>query len=549
MSETISHKLLWISDLHFTGYSTVAKFFISQFINDSNYEVSVLAVNHNLDPEQLISNIRGCFPQLKNIWCIQPALFTNINGVYSVHDASLCRIFGIYDLQRISKNYQPNTIFILNDINPCRLYLRTKSLFPKTKFIAYMPIDGGNNPIGIFDELRIYDKILTMTHFASDEFLRCSKIHASILYHPLNQDIFHPLEQNKLDLRKKWLQDFSHIHDSYIILNVNANQQRKRLDLTIKIFAKFNAKVPNSALILKTKNKTSDIGAERGVIDLTDYIKENYPKLLSRIIILDLMLSPEDLNEIYNMADVFITTTLGEGWGYTPCEALLAGCRVLVPNHTSFQELFSSEQMYRSTPIPWITRVPEFKPNPFSLYLYALLVKNSHNLPDKHHWAKKSLENDDNLPVISISQLGIDSEPSGIADIDPITGKLSLAHFKSLKFAKNYLSRFLPNSDYVAVQIQIQTGTNFEHWKRELANVGNEEIIVKNYNVYQLDVHTIIQQIAECYLPDIDNCLEKLMKIYLEKIQTEKIVQKRREWLIEKCDGKKLYQQLLEYIK
>jgi glycosyltransferase involved in cell wall biosynthesis len=46
-----------------------------------------------------------------------------------------------------------------------------------------------------------------------------------------------------------------------------------------------------------------------------------------------------ELNEIYNSADVFISTTLGEGWGLTVTEAMQAKTPVICPMHTSFKEI------------------------------------------------------------------------------------------------------------------------------------------------------------------------------------------------------------------
>ena len=45
------------------------------------------------------------------------------------------------------------------------------------------------------------------------------------------------------------------------------------------------------------------------------------------------------LNELYNTADVFVTTHLGEGWGLSVTEAMAAGVPVIAPNNTSMPEI------------------------------------------------------------------------------------------------------------------------------------------------------------------------------------------------------------------
>jgi glycosyltransferase involved in cell wall biosynthesis len=41
------------------------------------------------------------------------------------------------------------------------------------------------------------------------------------------------------------------------------------------------------------------------------------------------------LNELYNAADLVLSTSLGEGWGLACSEGAAAGCQVAVPDHTS----------------------------------------------------------------------------------------------------------------------------------------------------------------------------------------------------------------------
>jgi glycosyltransferase involved in cell wall biosynthesis len=50
--------------------------------------------------------------------------------------------------------------------------------------------------------------------------------------------------------------------------------------------------------------------------------------------------SDADLNLLYNLADVTLTCTRGEGWGLTITEALAAGCPVAGMPHTSVGEIF-----------------------------------------------------------------------------------------------------------------------------------------------------------------------------------------------------------------
>jgi glycosyltransferase involved in cell wall biosynthesis len=49
--------------------------------------------------------------------------------------------------------------------------------------------------------------------------------------------------------------------------------------------------------------------------------------------------SVEELNEIYNCLDCFVTTTTAEGWGLTVTEAMACELPIVAPMHTSLKEI------------------------------------------------------------------------------------------------------------------------------------------------------------------------------------------------------------------
>jgi hypothetical protein len=54
----------------------------------------------------------------------------------------------------------------------------------------------------------------------------------------------------------------------------------------------------------------------------------------------DNCLPVEKLNQVYNSADIGINTCIGEGWGLVNTEHAATGVAQLVPDHTSFKEIF-----------------------------------------------------------------------------------------------------------------------------------------------------------------------------------------------------------------
>ena len=52
----------------------------------------------------------------------------------------------------------------------------------------------------------------------------------------------------------------------------------------------------------------------------------------------------EMLNNIYNCADLIVSTSVGEGWGLATTEAFAAGTPVVVPDNTVFPEIVGENE-------------------------------------------------------------------------------------------------------------------------------------------------------------------------------------------------------------
>jgi len=113
-----------------------------------------------------------------------------------------------------------------------------------------------------------------------------------------------------MNFRKQY---FGPLADTFIITNVNRNQQRKDIPRTIAVFEEFRKHVPNSTLYLHCAIKDqgwdlAEVCKTFGFDTSKDVIfpknfgpNQGYPR--------------EVLNLIYNASDVVISTTLGEGFG------------------------------------------------------------------------------------------------------------------------------------------------------------------------------------------------------------------------------------------
>lgn len=154
---------------------------------------------------------------------------------------------------------------------------------------------------------------------------------------PLGVDlaVFHP--GDRLAARKYLFPNHPETWDAFIVGNVNRNQNRKRIDLSIKYFAEWwkAAGQPNAYLYLHVlPGSTRSCDCKQLAL---------YYGLKGRVVISEptdvFNGAPEEiLVKTYQSFDVFLTTTYGEGHGLTPMEAAACGIPVVAGAYAALGE-------------------------------------------------------------------------------------------------------------------------------------------------------------------------------------------------------------------
>jgi len=166
------------------------------------------------------------------------------------------------------------------------------------------------------------------------------KSRVSVIHHGVDIEKFKPLPKSEIkEFRKKYFE--GNVNDStFLIVNVSRNQPRKDLARSLAAFAQFKKLVPNSHLYLHCK--VNDAGGS------VDEMARNFGLVMGKdySVPFDFNASTgfpvETVNKIYNAADVCITTTLGEGWGFITTEAMATKTPIIAPNITSILDIFNS---------------------------------------------------------------------------------------------------------------------------------------------------------------------------------------------------------------
>jgi glycosyltransferase involved in cell wall biosynthesis len=213
------------------------------------------------------------------------------------------------------------------------------------KSIFYFPVD-----VQIFDKLvegiEFFDCLVAYTEFGRNEVLRLRpdlKVKVKVVPHGNNSRDFYPIEdfESVSKFREEY---FGENASSFIITNVNRNQSRK--DIPTTIFAFIEAKkrwkengLPNKPFLYLHMNPKDPMGWDLRALLLQTELEENKDYKLLDIELANKGASVEMLNKIYNASDVFLSTTLGEGWGLTITEAMATKTPIICPLNTSLIEM------------------------------------------------------------------------------------------------------------------------------------------------------------------------------------------------------------------
>jgi D-inositol-3-phosphate glycosyltransferase len=297
-------KLLWIGDgVKQTGFARVSHSILHE-LRKWGWDIAHLAVNATGDPHELP-------------WRVYPAM-------------SQGDLFGFNRTSGVIAKEKPDVVCILADPWVVPMYL--DHIPARVKVVAYVPVDARNQWAGI--KLNRLNYAIAYTAFGARELRKGGyKGPLDVVPHGIDLNAFSPMPKDQARILIGLPDE---LRDAFIIGNVNRNQPRKRLDLTIEYFAQWwkNRGKPHACLLFHCH--MHDAGW-----DLLDLAK--YHGVLDRIIAtgsekVGVFRSEEHLRAVYNSLDVQVSTTLGEGWGLTTMEGMACGVANAVPDSAALAE-------------------------------------------------------------------------------------------------------------------------------------------------------------------------------------------------------------------
>jgi len=294
------------------------------------------------------------------------SIFGRLRGRYEIHQLALGYLgdphaepwpmysaaahgdpFGTNRIPRIVATLRPDLVFVIHEPSIASAWVRALAdCMPLSRIVVYMAIEAGPLPSGIAEQMRGVGRWVTYTEFARRQ-VAASGVSADaveVIPHGVDTSMFRRLAtpgrpassvpDRRVARRKLGLE---HAKDTFVVLNANRNQGRKRIDVTIDGFARFARDKP-TGVKLYLHMGLRDVGW-----DIRELCRRH--QLQDRVILAtdDIRaprLSDRELNLVYNACDVGINTAMCEGWGLVSVEHAAAGAAQIVPRHTACAELW-----------------------------------------------------------------------------------------------------------------------------------------------------------------------------------------------------------------
>jgi len=312
-------KILFIGDaVAPTGFARVLHS-VAKFFPKDEVDISWLGVNYHGDPHE--------YP-------------------YRIYPASAAGgdLYGLGRLESILSVEKPDVIFLLNDIWILKDYLgllnRIYASKIRPKIMLYFPIDAEDHDPSWYENMNIVDKAFTYTEFGKKVAeIACPGFKFKVVPHGTDSRIFYKIDKSRSEVRKDLFPTRSDLYDesTYIFLNGNRNQPRKKVDITIRAFTEFaKNKPPNVMLYLHMGLIDSHIN----IVQMTKKCGVDDRLIISTTEKGVQSLADDRLNAIYNSCDVGINSSVGEGWGLVNSEHAATGAPQIVPDHSALSDLY-----------------------------------------------------------------------------------------------------------------------------------------------------------------------------------------------------------------
>ncbi len=236
-------------------------------------------------------------------------------------------------------------LWIMQDLMPLSLGSFPEALLKvarekKIHVTVYFPVDSAIDPEWVKILCHV-DLAIAYTEYGRDEVLKQGYAgNIPVIGHGVDQKIFSP-RGAKADMRKMLWQNPWLPEGAFLMVNCSKNQKRKDVSRSLEILAKLKKQTGFPVrLWLHMGNPSTDgvdLKAVANQLRLVEGV--DYGHAFAQFGKGHALMNEAALASIYSASDLFLSTTLGEGWGLPITDALACGIPVAIPDGTACREI------------------------------------------------------------------------------------------------------------------------------------------------------------------------------------------------------------------
>jgi D-inositol-3-phosphate glycosyltransferase len=331
-------QVLWYSDTPTcaTGFGQVAKNLLKALHATGKYHFDVIGINHGGQPYSHAEFPYDIYPAINPLTTDE-----KFRDPYARQLLVDMAASGRYDIVFMLQDH-----FVVQTLMEALLKVRD-NLPTERKFttVYYTPIDGRIKKEWVTEVIAKMDQSILYNEYGKKQCIDLVpdlKDDLQVIFHGVDKATFYPLPE----VEKKQFHDkfFAKHKDKFVVLNVNRNQPRKDLHRTMAAFSLFHKKHPNTFLFILAQARDVggdllEIAKQYGLEYDVDWAcpspgaygaNQGYPI--------------EIVNRIYNISDMVVSSTLGEGFGLSTVEGMATKKPILFPRNTSLVEIIGENE-------------------------------------------------------------------------------------------------------------------------------------------------------------------------------------------------------------
>lgn len=248
------------------------------------------------------------------------------------------RELGFEYIEPICRREQFDAVIAIGDpwyfgyLNQLKWLWKARSI--QLPWIGYLTIDGDPLPQTFQKIIEGFDTVISCTHYGKQQLQTLTDKDISVIPFGVDGEVFRPLDRRQAIRQELRLQDWC------VILLDAQNTTRKNIWALLKAFELFHADKPVCLYLFTNPDDPSGVLLRDMIWALPEDVRAKI--IVSRQADPYQGLEDEELNALYNLADILVLPSMNEGFGLPLLQALAVGCFPIGTGYASIPELIGA---------------------------------------------------------------------------------------------------------------------------------------------------------------------------------------------------------------